>query len=92
MKLIREGIFYVKFNDGMFFDAEKEYEKGKYIIAAGKNCRAWMVNGKLHREDGPAFERFNHTGLSEWWLDDKQYWEEDYKIEMRKRKLVLLGL
>lgn len=31
----------------------------------------WMVNGKLHREDGPAVEKCN--GRKEWWLNDKRH-------------------
>jgi len=27
----------------------------KYYITFGDNCRVWRVNGKWHREDGPAF-------------------------------------
>ena len=30
----------------------------------------WYLNGKLHREDGPAVEYAN--GDKEWWLNDEQ--------------------
>ena len=33
--------------------------------------KEWYLNGKLHREDGPAFERAN--GDKEWWLNDKRH-------------------
>ena len=29
----------------------------------------WYLNGKRHREDGPAVERVN--GYKSWWLNDK---------------------
>ena len=34
----------------------------------------WSVNGKLHREDGPALEYLN--GRKEWWLDGKIHRED----------------
>ena len=38
----------------------------------------WLLNGKLHREDGPAIEDAN--GTNEWWLNDKQYTEEEFAL------------
>ena len=32
--------------------------------------KRWFLNGKRHREDGPAWE--NPNGKKEWWLNDKQ--------------------
>ena len=32
--------------------------------------------GQFHREDGPAIEDAN--GSKQWWLNDKQYTEEEY--------------
>jgi len=32
--------------------------------------REWYLNGKLHREDGPAFER--PDGSRHWYLNDKE--------------------
>ncbi len=31
----------------------------------------WLMNGKLHREDGPAIEYAN--GTKRWFLDGKEY-------------------
>ena len=36
--------------------------------------KEWLLNGKRHREDGPAFERPN--GHKEWWLNDKRHRED----------------
>ena len=49
--------------------------------------KGWWLNGKRHREDGPAIERSD--GSKEWWLEgcwyqeEKEYWEalEKYKRE-----------
>jgi len=52
----------------------------------------WYKHGKLHREDGPAQEWFNGEKEKFWYLDNKAYSEKEYNIEMRKRKLKVLGL
>ena len=37
----------------------------EYTVRVDKNGnRSWLVNGKLHREDGPAIEKAN--GYKEW--------------------------
>jgi len=52
--------------------------------------KVWFINGLRHREDGPAIE--GASGRREWWLNNAQYTEEEWKFEMRRRKLELLGL
>ena len=37
----------------------------------------WYLNGKWHREDGPAIE--HASGGKEWYLNDKQVTEEEHK-------------
>ena len=49
-------------------------DKDNYIV--------WYKNGKMHREDGPAWEYAN--GSKAWWLNDVRYTEQDWKIAMRK--------
>ena len=41
--------------------------------------KEWRLNGKLHREDGPAAEWTN--GTKEWWLNDKRHREDGPAIE-----------
>ena len=41
----------------------------------GKKC--WWLNGKLHREDGPAMEWAD--GDKFWWLNGKRVTEEEHK-------------
>ena len=36
--------------------------------------KEWYLNGKLHREDGPAYE--NPNGTKAWWLNGKLHREE----------------
>ena len=36
--------------------------------------KEWRLNGKLHREDGPAAESAN--GTKEWWLNGKRHRED----------------
>ena len=39
----------------------------------------WYINGKLHREDGPAVEWAN--GSKEWYLNGGELTEEQHKIQ-----------
>ena len=41
--------------------------------------KQWYLNGKLHREDGPAVERSD--GYKEWWLNDYLHREDGPAIE-----------
>jgi hypothetical protein len=42
--------------------------------------KQWWLNGKLHREDGPAVERANGTKV--WYLNGKRHREDGPAIEM----------
>ena len=39
--------------------------------------KSWRLNGKLHREDGPAIEWAD--GYKFWYLDGKEVTEEEHK-------------
>ena len=41
--------------------------------------KEWYLNGKRHREDGPAVER--PSGDKEWWLNGKRHREDGPAIE-----------
>jgi len=41
--------------------------------------KVWFLNGKLHREDGPAAEWAN--GDKEWWLNGKRHREDGPAVE-----------
>ena len=45
--------------------------------------KEWYLNGKLHREDGPAVEYAD--GTKSWYLNGKCYTESDYHAEMARR-------
>ena len=36
----------------------------------------WYKEGKLHREDGPAYEEGEYRGAKAWWIDGIQYYED----------------
>ena len=41
----------------------------------------WSLNGKLHREDGPAVEHCN--GNKAWWLKSERLTEEEFNERMK---------
>ena len=52
----------------------------KYEVCVYKDGdKSWFLNGKRHREDGPAFEYAN--GDKEWWLNGKLRREDGPAIE-----------
>ena len=46
--------------------------------------KIWCLNGKLHREDGPAVEWAD--GSKYWWLNDTQYTEAEWKAKLNPVK------
>ena len=59
---------------------ENEVKNGRYVDGS-ENIR-WCKDGKggkLHREDGPAYEGIN--GTKEWWLNGKYHREDGPAIE-----------
>ena len=61
------------------------HKEDKPAIETVSGNKTWCVNGELHREDGPAVEFGN--GSKYWYLNGIEYTEQDYKHEMRSRKL-----
>ena len=52
----------------------------KYSVNVYNNGdKSWYLNGKLHREDGPAIESYN--GPKCWYLNDKRHREDGPAIE-----------
>jgi len=47
------------------------------VYESGTKC--WFLNGKRHREDGPAYECAN--GDKEWYLNDKRHREDGPAVE-----------
>jgi hypothetical protein len=50
--------------------------EGPAFISKKDNYRAWYLNGKLHRIDGPA--KAYNTGYQEYWVDGIHYTENEY--------------
>jgi len=61
------------------------HRENRPAIERSNGYKAWYINGKRHREDGPAIDYVNM--YEEWYLDNIQYTEQEYKYEMRSRKL-----
>jgi hypothetical protein len=47
--------------------------------------KAWLLNGEIHREDGPAYEIEIH-GYKAWYLKGKLHREDGPAIEFANRK------
>ena len=47
-----------------------------------KGTKYWLLNDKLHREDGPAIEYA--SGYKYWYLNDKRVTEEEHKRRTSK--------
>ena len=70
-------------DDAMLSDAEYELRQiclkyltkdGEYTILDINKEKCWYLNGKLHREDGPAIERAN--GDKEWYINGRRHRED----------------
>jgi hypothetical protein len=55
----------------------------KYEVKVDEDGTFWYLNGKLHREDGPAFEWAN--GEKFWFLNGKKYAEGTHQKVMASR-------
>jgi hypothetical protein len=46
------------------------------IVECSNGDKSWYLNGKWHREDGPAMECSN--GTKHWYLNDVKYTESEF--------------
>ena len=70
---------------------EWKNEDGSYHRVDGAAVEAdgykfWYINGKRHREDGPAIEYA--YGYKAWYLNGVKYNEKEYYKELYKRELI----
>ena len=56
--------------------------KGAYCVTFQNLNRAWYLDGKFHRDDGPAIEYVN--GINQWYLDGYPFHEEEWETERIK--------
>ena len=57
----------------------------KYEVRVYDNgTKLWFLNGKLHREDGPAYEYAD--GDKYWYLNGKEYTEDEWRRLVNKTK------
>jgi len=63
----------------------------EYTVKVSPNGdKFWYLNGKRHREDGPAIECSN--GQKYWWINGKQLTEAEHKASYfhLRRSLVVM--
>ena len=51
--------------------------------------RYWYMNGKFHREDGPAFEYANGDKI--WYINGKHLTEEEFLQMTQKHTIIIDG-
>ena len=66
-----------------YLNGKRHHKDGPATELANGN-KWWYFNGNLHREDGPAITFTN--GNKWWYLNNKEYSEEEYEVEIQKRK------
>ena len=63
----------------------------EYKVKVDDNgTKAWYLNDKLHREDGPAIEYSN--GNKFWYLNDKELTEEEFNNKTKTKELTIQEL
>ena len=67
------------------YDYIEKHPKFTGCLIDKYNDKHWFKNGLYHREDGPAIECADGSKI--WYLNDKFYSEQDYKITIRNIKL-----
>ena len=55
-----------------------------YQVKVNDNGTFWELNGKYHREDGPAYE--GAGGYKAWYLNDKPLTEKEFNKRMNPPK------
>jgi hypothetical protein len=76
----------------VYFDGDKEWwingklhRKNGPAVEINNGDEEWWLDGKLHREDGPAIEYSG--GSKSWYLNGIFHTKNEYKFEMRSKKL-----
>jgi len=87
----KDDYYYEADNNWFYYNISGAYFKGYEIHRKNKPaiehkyCKSWYIDGKKHRDDGPAVEYGN--GYKYWYLNGKEYSEEEYlKIMNLKKK------
>ena len=55
-----------------------------YEVTVDCDKTVWRLDGKIHREDGPAIEYA--SGDKEWWLNGEKYTEKEFLAKTRPVK------
>jgi hypothetical protein len=59
--------------------------EGYELVEHSNGSKYWYLNGKLHREDGPAIE--HSSGNKFWWLNGKEISLETKSEDPKVKKL-----
>jgi len=88
MEIEYTNISYEKYN--RLFEEES---KKPYCVEYDNGIKDWKVNGKYHREDGPAVE-YDDDGDKFWFLNDVEYSFEEWleKTPISDEEKILLKL
>ena len=73
-----------------YMNEKREYHNpnGPAVLFMNTGYKAWYINGKRHREDGPAKENcFTNVSGVEYYLNDKEYTKEEWEREILNRRL-----
>jgi len=64
--------------DEFYYNSKKQLHRldGPAVEDSNGGYKAWFINGKRHREDGPAITRL--YGDKEWWINGKKYSKSYY--------------
>jgi len=65
-------------------------KKESYYSNGQKKYKIYFLKGKLHREDGPAFQWWRENGQKRYeayYLNDKKISKEEFVLHTRKRKI-----
>lgn len=60
----------------------------EYMVKVSDNgSKLWFLNGKRHREDGPAIEWFD--GTQEWYLNGVKLTEEEFNARNKVKEVTI---
>jgi len=62
----------------------------EYTVKVYKDRTEWYLNGKRHREDGPAIEYAD--GSKSWYLNDKKYTEAEFLAKTTVQEMTMKEL
>jgi hypothetical protein len=92
---MKEQYIYINSDGTKFYYSDKEmtklhredgpaYEASEGLKGSRFIAKAWYINGKRHRINGPAIEWYGSR--KEWWVDGKHLTEAEFNELIRPKK------